>query len=67
MNTTVARNPTMIMDFSENPENFVKNTQDGAFSKVYLIKICSLNVKSVPSFIQPVLNKYADVFPDKLP
>ncbi|CCI40391.1 unnamed protein product [Albugo candida] len=32
-----------------------------------VIKICSLNIKSAPSFIQPVLKEVSDVFPDKFP
>nr|CCA26871.1 AlNc14C425G11553 [Albugo laibachii Nc14] len=41
--------------------------QDGAFFEVYKIKIYLVAIKKAPSFLQPLLSDFSDVFPDRLP
>nr|CCA16568.1 retrovirus polyprotein putative [Albugo laibachii Nc14] len=60
------RSPNMVINVSESPEKCITQMKDGVFGEVYKIKICSVITKITPSFIQPVLEEFSDVFPDKL-
>lgn len=56
-----------VMDTDTDGPTFVENMKNGKFEEVYKVKICTVDNKPIPSFIQPVLKEFADVFPDKLP